>query len=143
RGAGALSRDELTSFLLYLSPVAVGLIGIALLTNVDILVVKARFSGHEAGAYAAASAFARVGFFVPAAILTVLFPRTAARQARGEETEDILGRTLFATAGFCGALALIYAAAGTGLVTMTYGAEFSKGGEVLAPFALAMGLFSL
>jgi O-antigen/teichoic acid export membrane protein len=143
RGAEALPRAELRTFLVYLWPVAVALVGIALLTNVDVLIVKARFSGHEAGAYAAASAFARVGFFVPAAILAVLFPRTAARQARGEETEDILGRTLFATAGFCGLLALIYAAAGTGLVTMTYGAEFSRGGEVLAPFAIAMGLFSL
>ena len=143
RGAEPLPRADLKAFLVYLWPVAVALVGIALLTNVDVLIVKARFSGHEAGAYAAASAFARVGFFVPAAILTVLFPRTAARQARGQETEDILGRTLFATAGFCGLLALVYAAAGTGLVTMTFGAEFARGGEVLAPFALAMGLFSL
>jgi O-antigen/teichoic acid export membrane protein len=143
RGADRLSRAELRTFLVYLWPVAVALIGIALLTNVDVLIVKARFSGHDAGAYAAASAFARVAFFVPAAILTVLFPRTAARQALGEETEDILGRSLFATAGFCGLLALVYAAAGTGLVTMTYGIEFSKGGDVLAPFALAMGCFSL
>ncbi len=143
RGAERLSRAELGRFLVYLWPVAVALIGIALLTNVDVLIVKARFSGHDAGAYAAASAFARVGFFLPAAILTVLFPRTAARQARGEETEDILGRSLFATAGFCGLLALVYAAAGTGLVTLTYGVDYAKGGEVLAPFALAMGLFSL
>jgi O-antigen/teichoic acid export membrane protein len=143
QGAGALSRPELLTFLRYLWPVAVGLVGIALLTNVDVLIVKARFSGDDAGAYAAASAFARVGFFLPAAILTVLFPRTAARQARGEETEDILGRSLIATAGFCGLLALVYAAAGTGLITMTFGADFSKGGDVLAPFALAMGLASL
>ena len=55
RGADALPRSELMTFLRYLWPVAVGLVGIALLTNVDILIVKARFSGHEAGAYAAAS----------------------------------------------------------------------------------------
>ena len=142
-GAGLLSRKELVTFLRYLRPVAVGLVGIALLTHVDILVVKARFSGDEAGAYGAASAFARVGFFLPATILSVLFPRTAARQARGEETEDILGRSLLATAGFCGLLALFYAAAGPGLVAMTFGTDFSEGGEVLAPFALAIGLFSL
>jgi O-antigen/teichoic acid export membrane protein len=143
QGTGALSRAELRTFLRYLWPVAVALIGIALLTNVDVLIVKARFSAEEAGAYGAASAFARVGFFFPAAILTVLFPRTAARQARGEETEDILGRSLFATAGFCGLLALVYAAAGVGLVSMTFGTDFAEGGKVLAPFALAMGLFSL
>jgi O-antigen/teichoic acid export membrane protein len=143
RVAAPLSRPELMTFLRYLWPVAIGVVGIAFLTNVDILIVKARFSADDAGAYAAASAFARVGFFLPATILTVLFPRTAARQARGEETEDILGRSLLATAGFCGLLALVYAAAGVGLVSMTFGTDFSEGGEVLAPFALAIGLYSL
>jgi O-antigen/teichoic acid export membrane protein len=143
QGTGSLPRTELMTFLRYLWPVAIALVAIALLTNVDVLIVKARFSADDAGAYAAASAFARVGFFLPAAILTVLFPRTAARQARGEETEDILGRSLFATAGFCGLLTLVYAAAGVGLVSMTFGADFAEGGDVLAPFALAMGLFSL
>ncbi len=143
RGPGTLSRAELVTFLRYLSPVAVGLVGIALLTHIDILIVKARFSGDEAGAYAAASAFARVGFFLPATILAVLFPRTAARQARGEETEDILGRSLLATAVFCGLLALFYAAAGPGLVATTFGQDFAEGGRVLAPFALAIGLFSI
>jgi O-antigen/teichoic acid export membrane protein len=138
-----LSRTELTSFLRYLGPVAAGLVGIALLTHVDILIVKARFSGDEAGAYGAASAFARVGFFLPATLLAVLFPRTAARQARGEETEDILGRSLLATAAFCGALALFYAAAGVGLVSTTFGPDFAEGGTVLAPYALAIGMFSI
>jgi O-antigen/teichoic acid export membrane protein len=136
-------RPSLAAFLRYLGPVGVGVIGIALLTNIDILVVKARFSSDLAGAYGAASAFARVGFFLPATILTVLFPRTAARQARGEETEDILGRSLLATAAFCGLLAVFYAAAGVGLVVTTFGADFAAGGRVLAPFALATGLFSL
>jgi O-antigen/teichoic acid export membrane protein len=143
RGAAVLARPELRSFFAYLGPVAVGLVGIALLTHVDILVVKARFSGDEAGAYGAASAFARVAFFLPTTILAVLFPRTAARQARGEETADILGRSLIATAGFCGLLALFYEAAGPGLVTTTFGSDFAAGGDILAPFALAIGLFSL
>jgi O-antigen/teichoic acid export membrane protein len=143
RDAAPLPRHELAAFLRDLWPVAVGLVGIAVLTNVDVLIVKARFSSHEAGAYAAASAFARVGFYLPGAILPVLFPRTAARQARGEETRDILGRSLVATAAFCGLLALVYEAAGTGLVTMTFGHDFSEGGAVLAPFALAMGFAAL
>lgn len=142
RGA-TLARPDLRPFLRYLAPVGVGLVGIALLTHVDILVVKARFSGDAAGAYAAASAFARVGFFLPATILTVLFPRTAARQARGEETEDILGRSLLATVAFCAGLALFYAAAGVGLVATTFGPDFAEGGKVVAPFALAIGLFSV
>jgi O-antigen/teichoic acid export membrane protein len=143
QSGAAARRPSLHAFLRYLGPVAVGLVGIALLTHVDILVVKARFSGDEAGAYAAASAFARVGFFLPATILAVLFPRTAARQARGEETEDILGRSLLVTAVFCAGLALFYAATGVGLISLTFGRDFAEGGQVLGPFALAIGLFSL
>lgn len=136
-------RSALGPFLRYLGPVAIGLVGIALLTHIDILVVKARLSAPDAGAYAAASAFARVGFFLPATLLAVLFPRTAARHARGEATEDILGRSLLATAALSGLLALVYAAAGVGLVSTTFGPDFAEGGRVLAPFALATGLFSL
>ena len=49
RGPGALSRDELVAFLRYLSPVAVGLVGIALVTHVDILIVKAPLLWRRSG----------------------------------------------------------------------------------------------
>jgi O-antigen/teichoic acid export membrane protein len=142
RGARA-PRPALGPFLRYLVPVVVGLIGIAVLTNADVLIVKARFSADAAGEYAAASAFARVAFFLPATILAVLFPRTAARQARGEETEDILGRTLLVTAAFCALLVVAYALTGRGLMHMSFGAEFADGGALLWPFAVTMSLYSL
>lgn len=134
---------DLRPFLRYLTPVAVGLVGIALLTHIDLLIVRARFPGDGAGAYAAASAFARVGLFLPATILAVLFPRTAARQARGEQTEDILGRSILATATFCGLLALLYWATGVGLISTSFGPGFRAGGTILAPFAIEIGLFSV
>lgn len=143
RRAAGVATPAVAPFLRYLGPVLVGLLGIAILTNLDVLIVKARFSSGDAGDYAAASAFAKVAFFLPATILSVLFPRTAARQARGEQTEDILGRALLVTAAFCSLLALFYAAAGRGLVVTTYGSEFVEGGKITGAFALAMGLYSL
>jgi O-antigen/teichoic acid export membrane protein len=142
RGA-RVARPALGPFLRYLFPVVVGLLGIAVLTNIDLLVVKARFSPDEVGGYAAASAFARVAFFLPATILAVLFPLTAARQARGEDTADILGRSLMVTAAFGGLLTLFYASAGRGLVHTSFGAEFAAGGDLLVPFTLSMTLFAL
>lgn len=142
RGA-RVARPELRTFLVYLWPVVVGLVGIAVLTNVDLLIARARFSPDEAGEYAAASAFARVAFFLPATILAVVFPRTAARQARGEETADILGRSLIATAAFGGGLALFYWMTGRGIVHTSFGAEFADGGELLVQFTFVMGLYAL
>ena len=136
------ARPALGPFIRYLWPVLVGLIGVAVLTNADLLVAKARFS-DDAGAYAAASAFARVAFFLPATILAVLFPRTAARQARGEDTADIIGRSLWVTAGFGAVLALFYAMTGRGLVHTSFGADFADGGELLVPFTISMTLFAL
>ncbi len=114
-----------------------------MLTNLDVLVVRARFPADDAGVYAAASAFARVAFFLPAAVLAVLFPRTAARQARGEPTGDILGRALIATAAFCGLLVVAYALAGEGLLATSFGLEFGDGGALLPEYALAISLYSL
>lgn len=136
-------RPALAPFLRYLWPVVIGLLGIAVLTNGDILVVKARFSPDDAGDYAAASAFARVAFFLPATILTVLFPRTAARQARGEDTADILGRSLIVTAAFCALLTFVYALIGEPLVRLSFGPEFAEAGALLPEFTVAMALFSI
>ena len=130
RGARS-ARPALSPFLRYLWPVFIGLLGIALLTTVDLLVVSARFDPTDAGAYAAASAFARVAFFLPATILAVVFPRTAARQARGEETSDILGRSLIATAAFGLLLALFYGRRGAAR-PYGFGGDFAEGGKYLA-----------
>lgn len=135
--------SPIRGFLRYLGPVVVGLIAMSILTNADILVVKARFSDDDAGVYAAASAFARVAYFLPATILAVLFPRTAARQARGEDTDDILGRSLIVTVGFCALLAGFYLAVGEPLVRASFGSEFDGAGELLPLFAIEMMLLSL
>ncbi len=137
------TRPALAPFLRYLWPVFVGLLGIALLTTVDLLVVRARFDPTDTGAYAAASAFARIAFFLPATILAVVFPRTAARQARGEETRDILGRSLIVTAAFGLLLTLFYGMTGRGLVGTSFGAEFAHGGNYLVLLTLSMTVYSL
>lgn len=142
RGA-RIAHPSLRPFLRYLWPVLVSLIGVAALTNIDVLVVRARFPSDETGEYAAAAAFARVAFFLPATILTVLFPRTAARQARGEDTADILGRALLVTAAVGILLTLLYGVAGSWLLRLSFGAEFSDAAGLLTMFAVAMALFGL
>lgn len=133
----------LRSFSSYLGPVVVGLFGMALLVNIDVVVVNATFPDDDAGAYGAAAAFGRVGYFMPATLLAVLFPRTAERQARGERTDDILGRSLILTAAFCTALALGYLAVGAPLIRLSFGTEYDAAAGLLPLFALEMMFISL
>jgi O-antigen/teichoic acid export membrane protein len=129
---------SLRAFSRYLLPVLVGLLAITLIVNIDVIVVNARFADADAGVYAAAAAFGRVGYFLPGTILTVLFPRTAARQARGEQTDDILGRSLIVTAGFCVLLAAFYWTVGGPLVRVSFGQDFANAADLLPLFALEM-----
>lgn len=142
-GRSTGERPSLRPFLRYLGPVVVGLLGMSFLTNADIVLVKARFAADEAGVFAAASAFARVAYFLPSTLLAVLFPRTAARQARGQATDDILGRSLLVTMAFCTVLVLAYATIGGRVVELAFGAEFADAGSLLALFAVEMTLFSV
>lgn len=130
-------------FLLGLLPVAVGLLAVSALTNTDLLIVKARLTSEDAGIYGATAAFGRVAFFLPMAIVGVLFPRVAARHARGQSTEDILGRAIVVTVGFCVALFLVYAALGGPLVRLTFGSEFERATSLLGIFGIGMTCFSL
>jgi O-antigen/teichoic acid export membrane protein len=138
------ARDvPIRPFLVALVPVLVAILGVTALTNVDLLLVKARLTSEDAGIYGAAGAFAKVGFFLPSAIVAVVFPRVAARRATGRETEDILGRILLVTAGFCVLLFLLYAGIGTPAVRLTYGEKFAEAGDLLWLFGLGMTCFSL
>ena len=143
RKARPLRFGALHPFLRYLAPVVLGLIGMTILTNADILVVKARFPDDDAGVYGAALGVRTRRVLSPRHDLDILFPRAAARQARGEATEDILGRSLLLTAGFCVVLAVAYATIGERVVTLSFGAEFERSGPLLALFAIEMTLFSL
>ncbi len=130
-------------YLVGLVPVAVGLLAISALINIDLPIVKARLTSEDAGIYGAAAAFGRVAFFLPMAIVGVLFPRVAARHARGQSTEDVLGRVIVLTVGFCAALFLVYTAIGGPLVRFTYGSEFERAVSLLGIFGIGMTCFSL
>jgi O-antigen/teichoic acid export membrane protein len=130
-------------FLVALVPVLVALLAVTALTNVDVLFVKARLSSEDAGIYGAASAFAKVAFFLPMAIVGVVFPRVAARRALGRATDDILGRALLVTIGFCAVLFLAYGLLGEQLIRLTYGSEFDEASSLLGLFGVGMSFFSI
>lgn len=139
----AARRVPVRPFLTGLVPVMVGILAVTALTNVDVLMVKARLSSDDAGIYGAASAFAKVAFFLPTAIVGVVFPRVAARRARGEPTQDILGRALLVTVVFCALLFGIYGLVGGPLIRLTYGEDFAEAASLLGLFGIGMTFFSL
>lgn len=134
---------DVIAFLRYLAPVALGILAITAFTNVDLLMVKGRLSSEDAGIFGAASNLAKLAVLLPWAIVGVLFPRVASRRARGLPADDILGRALAVTLGFCLLLFGAYAVLGGTVVHVAFGSEFDEATSLLPLFAIGMTCFSL
>ena len=126
-----------------LAPVLLGLLAIAALTSVDVVAAKLALTGHDAGIYGSASLVGRVILYLPAAIITVLLPRVAARAADQIETTDILRRSLVVTLRFCTISTFVYAAAGSTIVRVAFGSDYADAAGLLWLFGVAMTGYAL
>ncbi|MCC6830138.1 MAG: oligosaccharide flippase family protein [Thermoleophilia bacterium] len=122
---------------------AIGLLGIASLTNVDVVVVKGALSASDAGVLGATAIIAKLAVFVPSAIIVVLQPRVAARIARGRAADDILGRSVLVTLGFCAVFTVMCLAAAEPIVHLLYGSEFGGAATLLGGYAVFASVLSL
>ena len=126
-----------------LTPVLLGLLAIAALTSLDVVVAKVVLTEQEAGIYGSASLVGRVILYLPAAIITVLLPRVAARAADRVKTTDILRRSVIVTLTFCTATTVVYAAAGSLIVRIAFGADYADAAGLLWLFGVAMTGYAL
>jgi O-antigen/teichoic acid export membrane protein len=90
------SRD----FLVEVFHAAHALIVLYALTNLDVLIARARLDPFDAGLYAAGALVNRAVFFLPTAILVAAFPRmvAGARHAQRQAVAAVAGLGLLATA---------------------------------------------
>jgi O-antigen/teichoic acid export membrane protein len=126
-----------------LLPVMVGLLAITALTSDDVVVAKAALSGHDAGIYGSASLMGRVILYLPAAIITVMLPRVAARSAENAPTESLLYRSAAATVTFSALGTVAYALIGTFVTRVAFGTDYTSAGRLLWLFGVAMTVYAL
>jgi O-antigen/teichoic acid export membrane protein len=126
-----------------LLPVMAGLLAITALTSVDVVVAKVVLTEHQAGIYGSASLVGRVILYLPAAIITVLLPRVAARAAKNEDSLDILSKSVAATALFGLLGILVYSVAGPTIIRLAFGTKYAAAGPLLWRFAVAMGIYAI
>jgi O-antigen/teichoic acid export membrane protein len=118
-------------------------LSITSLTTIDVIVAKAVLSDHDAGLYGSASLIGRVILYLPAAIVLVLLPKVAARQAVGRESRDVLMKSLLVTGGFCALATLVYTVAPKLVVFVAFGSSFEDAAGLLWMFALAMSGYAI
>lgn len=122
---------------------AAGLIGYALLLNMDAILVRRFFDPVQAGNYSAAVTLGKIIQFFPVAIIMVLFPKAARRQAAHLDTSRVLIPAMAIVALVCGGIAMLYALFPDLIVRLTLGSGYQVAGLVLGLVGLAMLLLSL
>ncbi len=122
---------------------ALVLVGQALITNSDFLLVKNFFSSDDAGLYAAITVLGRIVYFGALPLTVLLVPLVARKQALNEPTRPILLLLIGGGVLVCGILilsALLFAA---DILRLLYGEAYVPAASLLAPYALAASLYTL
>ncbi len=122
---------------------AAGLIGFALLINMDAILVKRFFDADTAGVYGAAVTLGKVVQFFPVAIIMVLFPKAAHRQATKRNPAAVLPPAFALITAVCLGVSILYFAFPDLLVGTIFGDKFEISGRTLGTLGLAMWLLSL
>ena len=126
-----------------LVPVVAGLLAITALSTTDLVMAKFFFDDDLAGAYGAASLIGRAILYLPAAIVTVVLPKVAARSAEDKGTHHILSGSLVVTGAFCGIAAIVYALVPGVIIHVAFGSDYEEAIPLLPLFGVAMSAYAL
>jgi len=127
----------------YFLAVAVTSLCYMVLINVDILLVKHFFEPSQAGQYAAASILAKIVFYLPGAIIMVMFPRASELYALREESQPVLKKSLFYGAALSGSAVLLFFIRPSFVVKVLFGEQYIPTVPLIGLFGLAMFFFIL
>jgi O-antigen/teichoic acid export membrane protein len=109
-----------------------GLLGLFLLANVDVLLARHYLDRAAAGRYALGAVVAKIAFWAPQFVVTVIFPRLVG----AADPRRLLAGSAVVIAGFGGLLAAATAAADRlGLAVPVLGAGYAGLGPLLPLFA--------
>jgi glycosyltransferase involved in cell wall biosynthesis/O-antigen/teichoic acid export membrane protein len=115
---------------------------IAVLQNIDVIVVKHVADKDAAGAYAAAAVIAKGVIWVAVGLGLYLLPEAARRTRMGVDARPVLVRTL-ALVGFVAAPAvLLYIVAAEPVIVAIFGHAYVDGAAALPVLAVAMSLLA-
>lgn len=120
-----------------------GLALLALLQNVDVIVVKRQIGGDTAGSYAAAAVAAKAVVWVAIGIALHLLPEATRRAAAGLDPLPVLRRSFLVLALIAAPALLIFTFASEPLMRIAFGADLTQASDVLPVLGLAMTLLAV
>ena len=140
RGAAA---ERLVSLIGGAWPAVLGLFLIALLQNVDVIMVKRQIGGDAAGAYAAAAVAAKAVVWVAIGIGLYLLPEATRAARHGRDPRPVLARALAVVAAVAAPMLVVYAVVPETVLRLAFGPETVVAADALFVLGVAMTLLAI
>jgi len=137
----ARSRRRLQGAVAFREVLAAGaaILGLLLLTNLDVLLARHHLTARAAGLYAAGAVMAKIAFWAPQFIIMVVFPRLVAPEGRARP----LGRAAAVMAAGGALLVAGAALAPRVAVLLPFGREYLEMGPLPSAFAALGSVLAL
>jgi glycosyltransferase involved in cell wall biosynthesis/O-antigen/teichoic acid export membrane protein len=123
-------------------PAVTGLFLVAVLQNVDVILVKRQIGGDEAGAYAAAAVAAKAVVWVAIGVGLYLLPEATRKAGIGEDPRPVLVRALAVLAAVAVPMLVVYLVAPSLVLRLAFGEETVPAAGALFVLGLAMTLLA-
>lgn len=136
-------KPDLSAILGYSVYAAVGLVAFTALVYMDVLIVKSRFTPHEAGLYSAIATLGRITLYLPSAVVVLLLPKVTIQDTRSEYSASALYKSLLIVGVLCGMVTLLFFLFPSPLVRLLFGPKYLTQAGLLGPYGLAMMLCAL
>ncbi len=121
-----------------LLPVLVANVSIAVMTQLDVLLVNNFFSPEEAGKYAAAATLGKAVLYLPGGIVMALFPMVTEAQAKAAKVSNYILTASGMTFAMCMVVVIFYWFAGQEVIRLFFGEKYAGAEEILKYYSLAM-----
>jgi len=123
-------------------PAVIGLFLVAVLQNVDVILVKRTIGGDAAGAYAAAAVAAKAVVWVAIGVGLYLLPEATRKAGAGEDPRPVLLRALGVVAAVAVPMLVVYAIAPRLVLRLAFGEETVPAAGALLVLGVAMTLLA-
>ncbi|MGH2948570.1 MAG: glycosyltransferase [Solirubrobacteraceae bacterium] len=142
RPAATQAVERLRDLLSGAWPAVLGLFLVAVLQNVDVILVKRQIGGEEAGAYAAAAVAAKAVVWVAIGVGLYLLPEAVRRANTGTDARPVLLRALAMVGAVALPMLVAYAAAPRLVLRLAFGEETVPAAGALLVLGVAMTLLA-
>lgn len=118
-------------------------VGLTLLNNVDVILVKHFFSGEDAGIYSAVVTVGKVILFGAGAVAVVMFPQVSASHSKGLPYIGMFKKFAMLQLTIIVASVLVFVLFPGFIIRILFGSKFMSAIPLLPLFSLFMGLYVL